>query len=77
MDILPLLAYGQNPVGAIILMNSWPMYLADLLTLLMLIRLPDLILIQGELKLISLISSMVLSLTNSIIFVPMLFIFPC
>ena len=43
------------------------MYLADSLTLLMLIRLSDLILIQEELKPIFLILSAVLSLTSSII----------
>ena len=67
IDLLLLLAHGQNSIGAIILMNSWLMYLANLLTHLMLIRLLDLILIQGELKPASLTSSIVLSLTSSII----------
>jgi len=67
IDLLPLLAHGQNPIKAIILMNSWLTYLANLLILLMLIRLLDPILIQGELKPIFLISSAVLSLTSSII----------
>ena len=49
-------------------MNSWPTYLVDLQTLLILIRLLVLILIQGELKPISLILSVALSLTSSIIF---------
>jgi len=40
-----LLTYGPNSVRAIILMNNWPKYLADLLTLLILIRLSDPILI--------------------------------
>ena len=35
-----LLAHGPNPIRVRILMNNWPMYLADLLTLLILIRLP-------------------------------------
>ena len=43
------------------------MYLANSLTLLMLIRFSDLILIQEELKPIFLILSAVLSLTSSII----------
>ena len=45
IDLHFLLTHGPNTVRAIILMNNWPKYLADLLTLLMLIRLPDLILI--------------------------------
>ena len=49
-------------------MNSWPTYLVDLQTLLILIRLLVLILIQGKLKPISLILSVALSLTSSIIF---------
>jgi len=48
-------------------MNSWPMYLVDLLTHLILIRLPDLILIHGELKPTSPTLLAVLSLTSSII----------
>ena len=62
-----LLAHSQNPIRVIILMNNWPRYLADLLTLLTLIRLLDLILIQGELKSISLTLSAALSLTSSTI----------
>ena len=45
IDLHLLLTHSQNPVGAIILMNNWPTYSANLLTLLMLIRLLDLILI--------------------------------
>ena len=67
LDILPLLAHGQNPVGAKILMNNWPRYSADLLTHLILIRPPDPILIQGELKPVSLTLSVALSLTSLII----------
>jgi len=63
-----LLAYGPNPIGAIILMNNWPKYLADLPTSLILIRLLDPILIQGELKPTSPTLSAALSLTSSIIF---------
>ena len=66
VDLLPLLAHSQNSIGAIILMNNWPTYLADLLTHLMLIRLLDLILIQGELKPIFPTLSAALSLTSSI-----------
>jgi len=62
-----LLTHGQNPIRAIILMSNWLKYLADLLTLLILIRLPDLILIQEELKPTSLTLSVALSLTSSII----------
>jgi len=62
-----LLAYGPNPIRAIILMNNWPKYLADLLTPLILIKLPDPILTQEELKLIFPTLSAVLSLTSSII----------
>ena len=62
-----LLAHGLNPVRAIILMNNWPRYSADLLTHLILIRLLVLILIQGELKPASLILSVALSLISSII----------
>ena len=51
-----------------ILINSWLIYLVNLLTHLMLIRLQDLILIQGELKPAFLTSSAILSLTSSIIF---------
>jgi len=50
IDLSFLLAYSKNLVRVTILMNSWLIYLADLLTLLILIRFPDLILIQGELK---------------------------
>ena len=67
IDLHSLLTHGQNPVGAIILMNNWPKYLADLLTHLILIRPPDLKLIQGELKPVFLILSAALSLTSLII----------
>ena len=67
IDLLSLLAYSQNPVKVRILMNSWPMYLVDLLILLILIRLPDLILMQEELKPTSSTLSAALSLTSSII----------
>ena len=50
IDLYLLLAHGPNPIRAIILMNNWPKYSADLLTLLILIRLLVLILIQEELK---------------------------
>jgi len=66
IDLPLLLTYSQKPIRVTILMNSWPMYLADLLTHLMLMRLPDLILIQGELKPTSLTLSVALSLTSSI-----------
>ena len=62
-----LLAYGPNSIGVIILMNNWPKYLADSLTLLILIKLPVPILILGELKPTSLTPSAALSLTSSII----------
>jgi len=68
IDLLPLLAHSPNPSGAIILMNNWLRYSADLLTLSTLIRLPHLILIQGELKSASLTLSVALSLTSLIIF---------
>ena len=45
IDLYFLLAHGQNSVRAIILMNNWLKYSANLLTPLILIRLPDLILI--------------------------------
>ena len=48
-------------------MNSWPMYLVNLLIHSMLIRLLVLILIQEELKPISLTSSVALSPTSLII----------
>jgi len=32
IDLYLLLAYGPNPIGVRILMNNWPIYLADLLT---------------------------------------------
>ena len=67
IDLLLLLAHGQNPVKVRILMNSWPMYLVDSLILLILIRLPDLILMQEELKPTSSTLSAALSLTSSII----------
>jgi len=59
--------HGQNPIGAVILMNNWPKYSANLLTHLILIRLPDPILIQGELKPTSLTLSVALSPISSII----------
>jgi len=62
-----LLAHGPNLVRAIILINNWLKYSADLLTLLILIRLLDPILIQGELKPAFLILSAALSLISSII----------
>jgi len=67
IDLLFLLAHGQNPVGVIILMNSWPMYLVNLQTPLILIRPLVLILIQGELKPAFPTLSVTLSLTSSII----------
>ena len=60
IDLLFLLTYGQNPIRAIILMNSWPTYL-------MLIRLLDLILFQEKLKSVFPTSLVALSLTSSII----------
>ena len=62
-----LLAHGPNPIGVIILINNWPKYLADSLTLLILIRLPVPILILGELKPAFLTLLAALSLTSSII----------
>jgi len=62
-----LLTHSPNSVGVIILINNGPKYSANLLTLLILIRLPDLILIQGELKPVSPTPSAALSLTSSII----------
>jgi len=67
IDLHFLLTHGSNSVGAIILMNNWLKYLANLLTHLILIRLPVWILIQGELKPASLILSVALSLTSLII----------
>jgi len=67
IDLHFLLAHGQNPVKAIILINSWPTYLANLLTHLILIRLPDLILMQEKLKTAFLTPSTALSLTGLII----------
>ena len=67
IDLLFLLAHGQNPVGVIILMNSWPMYLVNLQTPLILIRPLVLTLIQGELKPAFPTLSVALSLTSSII----------
>ena len=67
IDLYLLLAHSPNPVGVIILMNNWLKYLANSLTLLILIRLPVLIPIQGELKPIFLTLSVALSLTSSII----------
>ena len=62
-----LLAHSPNPVGAIILMNNWLKYLANLLTHLILIRLLVLIIMQGELKPTFPTPSAALSLTSSII----------
>jgi len=62
-----LLAHGPNPIRAIILINNWLKYLANLLTLLILIRLLVPILILGELKPTFLTLSVALSLTSSII----------
>ena len=67
IDLLLLLAHGQNFIGVIILMNSWPTYLVDSLILLTLIRPLVLILIHEELKPVSPIPSAVLSLTSLII----------
>ena len=67
IDLHLLLAHGPNPVGVIILINNWPKYLADLLTLLILIKLLVPILIQEELKPASLTPLAELSLTSSII----------
>ena len=67
IDLHLLLAHGPNPIGVIILMNNWPMYLADLLTHLILIRLLVPILIQGRLKPTSPTLSAALSLTSLII----------
>jgi len=68
IDLHLLLTHGPNPVRVRILMNNWLMYLADLLKHLILIRLPVLILIQGELKPTSPTPLVTLSLTSSIIF---------
>ena len=65
IDLHFLLTHSPNTVG--VLMNNWLIYLANLLTYLILIRLPVPILIQGELKFASLTLSVVLSLTSSII----------
>ena len=62
-----LLAHSSNTVRMIILINNWPKYFADLLTLLILIRLPVPILILEKLKPAFLIPSAALSLTSSII----------
>ena len=62
-----LLAHGPNPIRVIILMNNWLIYLADLLTHLILIRLLVLILIQEGLKPASPTLSAALSLTSLII----------
>ena len=67
IDLHLLLAHSPNLIGAIILINNWPKYLADLLTHLILIRLLVPILIQGRLKLVFLILSAALSLTSLII----------
>ena len=68
IDLYLLLAHGPNSIGVRILITNWPIYLADLLKYLILIRLPVLILIQEKLKPVSLTPSVVLSLTSSIIF---------
>jgi len=67
IDLHLLLTHSQNPIRAIILMNNWLMYSANLLILLILIRLLVPILIQGELKPASLTPLAALSLTSSII----------
>ena len=67
IDLHLLLVHGSNPIGVIMLMNNWLKYSANLLTLLILIRLPVPILMQGRLKPTSLILSVTLSLTSSII----------
>jgi len=67
IDLHLLLTHGPNPIGVRILMNNWPTYLADLLTYLILIRLLVPILIQRELKPVSLTLSAALSLTSLII----------
>ena len=67
IDLHLLLTHSLNPVRAIILMNNWLKYTANSLTLLILIRLPVPILIQGKLKPASLTLSAALSLTSSII----------
>ena len=65
IDLHFLLTHSPNTVG--VPMNNWLMYLANLLTHLILIRLPVPVLIQGELKSAFLILSVVLSLTSLII----------
>ena len=65
IDLHFLLTHSPNTVG--VPMNNWLIYLANLLTYLILIRLPVPILIQGELKFASLTLSVILSLTSSII----------
>ena len=67
IDLYLSLTHSQNPIRAIILMNSWLKYLVDLLILLMLIRLLVLILIQEELKPTFLIILVALSPTSLII----------
>jgi len=67
IDLHLLLAHSTNSVGVIILMNNWLTYSANLLTLLILIKLLVPILIQGKLKPVSLTPSAVLSLISSII----------
>ena len=68
IDPLFLLAHSQNPIRAIILINSWLIYSVDSQIHLMLIKSLVLILIQEELKPASLIPLAALSLTSSIIF---------
>ena len=65
IDLYFLLTHGPNTIG--VLMNNWPMYLANLLTHLIPIRLPVPILIQRELKSVTLTLSVILSLISSII----------
>ena len=67
IDLILLLAHGQNPNAVIILINNWLTYSVILQTHLLLIKPLVLILIQGELKLTSLILLVALSLTSSII----------
>ena len=62
-----LLTHSLNSIRVRILMNNWLKYLADLLTLLILIKLSVPILIQEKLKPAFLTLSAALSLTSSII----------
>ena len=67
IDLLILLAHGQNSIRVIILMSSWLIYLANLQTPLTIIRPLVLILIQVKLKPIFLTPLVVLSLISLII----------